>query len=108
MIVIRKLNEIQYNQQNVCNSVSLDSYVAWVLQLAEISYTDTQQVLLVVYKDFKAEMWCDIKMLTFQTTKKEFIWQMKNQHHNWKKILVDINLSTHEQDHNKLTLILLI
>ena len=28
----------------------------------------------------------DIKMLTSQTTKKEFIQQMKNQCHNWKKI----------------------
>ena len=86
MIVIRKLNEIWYSQQNVCNSVSLNSYVAQVLWLAEISYTDTQQVLLVIYEDFKAEMWCDIKMLTSQTTKKKFIWQMKDQHHNWKKI----------------------
>jgi len=42
--------------------------------------------LLVVYEDFKAEMWYDIKMLTFQTTKKEFIQQMKNQCHNWKEI----------------------
>ena len=57
-----------------------------MLQLAEISYTNTQQVLLVVYEDFEAEMWYNIKMLTFQTTKKEFIWQMKNQYHNWKEI----------------------
>ena len=82
MIVIRKLNEVQYTQQDVHNSVLLDNYVAQVLQLAEISYTDTQQVLLVVYRDLKAEMQCDIKMLTSQTTKKEFIQQMKDQHHN--------------------------
>ena len=82
MIAIRKLNEIWYNQQNVHNDVSFSSYVAWVLQLAEISYTDIQQVLLVVYRDFKAEMQHDIKMLTLQTTKKKFIQQMKNQCHN--------------------------
>ena len=86
MIAIRKLNEIQYNWQNVHNSVSLSSYIAQVLQLAEISYTDTQQVLLVVYKNLKVKMPHDIKMLTFQTTKKEFIQQMKNQHHNWEDI----------------------
>ena len=86
MIVIRKLNEIWYTQQDVCNDVSSDSYVAWMLWLAEISYTDTQQVLLVIYRDFKAEMWHDIKMLTSQTIKKKFIQQMKNQHHNWKEI----------------------
>ena len=28
MIAIKKLNEIQYNWQNVCNSVSSDSYIA--------------------------------------------------------------------------------
>ena len=44
-----------------------------MLQLAEISYTDTQQVLLVIYKNLKAEMQHDIKMLTSQTTKKKFI-----------------------------------
>jgi len=86
MIAIRKLNKIWYSQQNVHNSVSFSSYVAWVLQLAEISYTNTQQVLLVVYRNFKAEMWHDIKMLILQTTKKEFIQQMKNQCHNWKEI----------------------
>ena len=86
MIAIKKLNEIWYNQQNVHNDVSSDNYIAWVLQLAEISYTDTQQVLLVVYEDLKAEMWCDIKMLTLQTTKKEFIQQMKDQCHNWEEI----------------------
>ena len=82
IIAIRKLNEIWYNWQNVCNSVSSNSYVAWVLWLAEISYTDTQQVLLVVYENLEAEMWHDIKMLTSQITKKKFIWQMKNQYHN--------------------------
>ena len=56
MIAIRKLNEIQYNQQNVCNNISFDNYIIQVLQLAEISYTDTQQVLLVVYEDLEAEM----------------------------------------------------
>ena len=86
MIAIRKLNKIWYNQQNICNDVSFDSYVAWMLQLAEISYTNTQQVLLVVYRNFKVKMWHDIKMFTSQTTKKEFIQQMKNQYHNWKKI----------------------
>ena len=86
MIVIRKLNKVWYTWQDVHNDVLSDSYVAWVLWLAEISYTDTQQVLLVVYRDFEAKMWHDIKMLTSQTTKKEFIWQMKNHYHNWKKI----------------------
>jgi len=56
MIAIRKLNEIQYSQQNIYNDVSFNSYVAQVLQLAEISYTDTQQVLLITYKDFETEM----------------------------------------------------
>ena len=73
MIAIRKLNKIWYNQQNVHNDVSSDSYVAQVLQLAEISYTDTQQVLLVVYRNFKAEMQHDIKILTSQIIKKKFI-----------------------------------
>ena len=73
MIAIRKLNEIQYNQQNVHNSVSFNSYIVQVLQLAEISYTDTQQVLLVVYKDLEVKMQHDIKILTSQITKKKFI-----------------------------------
>ena len=78
MIAIKKLNEIWYNWQNVHNSVLLDSYIAWILWLAEISYTNTQQVLLVVYEDLEVKMQHDIKMLTSQTTKKEFIQQMKN------------------------------
>ena len=86
MIAIRKLNKVWYTWQDVCNDVSSDSYVAQVLWLAEISYTGTQQVLLVVYEDLKAEMQHDIKILTSQTIKKEFIQQMKNQHHNWKEI----------------------
>ena len=86
MIAIRKLNEIWYSQQNIHNNVLSDNYVVQVLWLAEISYTSTQQVLLVVYEDLEAEMWHDIKMLTLQITKKEFIQQMKNQCHNWEKI----------------------
>ena len=98
MIAIRKLNEIWYSQQNVCNDILLNNYVAWVLWLAEISYTNTQQVLLVIYKDFKVKIQHDIKMLTSQITKKEFIQQMKNQHHNWKKIFNQYCYNNQEND----------
>ena len=73
MIVTRKLNEVWYTQQDVRNDVSPGSYVAWVLWLAEASYTGTQQVLLVVYEDLKVKIRRDIKMPTPKTFKKEFI-----------------------------------